>query len=74
MKKPANLAHFRREAVRLFHKANPDVGVVEIHWIESARVDRWHDGSSGYRGRFTASVDGHTQVMSATWCGGLMVR
>lgn len=74
MKRPANLAHFRREAVRVFAAANPGVDSITVSWIESARVSKWADGSSGYRGRFTASVDGYSQVMSATWCGGLMVR
>lgn len=74
MKRPANLAHFRREAVRVFKAANPQVDTVTIVWEESVRVARWADGSSGYRGTFRASVDGYSQVMRATWCGGLMVR
>lgn len=75
MKAPATPRAFRSAAVRVFKKANPGLTNLTIEWQEVSRVPRWANGSSGFRGSFVVSADGYrSQVMYATWCGGLMVR
>jgi hypothetical protein len=75
VKAPTTPRQFRSGAERVFKRANPGLEGLVIEWIETVRVDRWHDGSAGFRGSFVASADGYTRrIMRATWCGGMMVR
>ena len=75
MRAPNTLRQFRAGAVRVFKRANPGLSNLEIEWVESLRIVKWADGTSGFRGSFKVSADGYRpRIMCATWCGGMMVR
>lgn len=76
MSKPANVREFRREAVKAFHKGNPDAHDVKITWMRSAAVT-FPTGYKGFTGAFTAESPGYrTRTMSASFVegGGLLVH
>lgn len=75
MRAPTSLRQFRSSAVKVFKKANPGLQNLQIEWVESLRIVKWADGSSGFRGSFVATADGYRPTtLYATWCGGLRVR
>ena len=75
MKAPTTPRQFRAGAVRVFKRANPGLAGLEIEWIETVRISQWRDGSSGFRGSFKVSAEGYRpRLMTATWCGGMLVR
>jgi hypothetical protein len=76
MSRPTNVREFRREAVRVFHKSNPDAHDVKITWVRSAAVT-FPTGYKGFTGAFTAESTGYRpRVMNASFVegGGLLVR
>lgn len=72
---PTNTREFRREAVKVFHRANPDAHNVKITWVRSAAVT-FPTGFTGFTGSFTAEAEGfRTRALHASFVkgGGLRV-